>query len=280
MDLAIQLDVNVVNTFWMSPLVINRLDVLTCKNKIKEFEAEHLRARRPLRQDAAWMVNQRWRYRGMHVSIRPFTDIQRSNRISQENMNELLDINNMPMIPDRTTGDGWSMRPFGAFNISMSRYAFLFEQLDIENIGDHRFIVCFADGYGGATKVLSKMTTDSQFLFVTSPTTSGEIPIPYGVEDPTSRNKVICDPIIRGRWDLTDISNMQALEEDYPYNVNMCICDAEVPHSGDSTNTYEKIWCKTVTYWLRNGSPNSLLILKVYMSNFDLILRIIARLRP
>jgi len=262
-------------------IVLRRMDIITCKEKVRQFEAREERVRGMNQVLDHLLPDWDWAVQGNYLMIRPF-DVRNTRReISLASKQELLDLSERALIYDRIASPLWLSRPAGAFNISMSRYMYIFDQIRMYGFGTHRFCVAFGDGLGGATRVVGSMCRNSRILFVTSPTSSGECPIPAHVETQGRGNQVITTPIRTGRWDLQEVSNFKTYEEDYEFLVDVCICDAEVVGAPDvRRKSYEKIWKNVTVYFFRNSKENSILIIKVYLYYWDLLLRLIAFVRP
>nr|QJW70343.1 RNA-dependent RNA polymerase [Erysiphe necator associated negative-stranded RNA virus 1] len=278
-DMIEDRDAGVIRTFQRSRVILTKLDLVACKHKIKEFEPRQPAANPALEQTDNQMPELAYHCTGIHTAIRVINDHQMQRQLLPERIADLDRLVAVDMENRRVTGDTWVNRPIGMANISMSRYAFLLDQIGVRGLGEHRFIVCLADGYGGASRVMSQLCRSSRILFVTSPTASGEAPIPIGITANERNNVVLPHLITVGRWDLREESNFRAMENDYRYTVDLCLCDAEVIGE-NKEESYFKIWSYCSIYFLRNGRPTSLLILKMYLVFWRSILKIVALLRP
>lgn len=260
---------------------ITKGDILTCKRLIRIYEYEPFTDNTLGMEGGSWDEFDHVRMGGPGVwNIVPFEPHQSVDQILGYIMEELTLIT-YPIVPvANTLTNTWKRRPVGVGNISSSRMADIFDQMGLEDLGENRYIAAFADGYGGMSQVLSSMVTSSQFIFVTTPTKSSELPLPIALLENDRENNFLTASLDVGRYDLKVMSNMTFLEENYGFVIDICVCDAEIVLPAGQKEGYWDIWRHVSVYFLRNCKPRSLLIIKVYMECTKDIMRLITLLSP
>nr|QLL27733.1 putative RdRp [Leveillula taurica associated chu-like virus 1] len=171
----------------------------------------------------------------------------------------------------------WAKRLYGSGNISASREVELLHNLGIKEFNDNINVAIFADGYGGTMMVVDKLTKNSNFVFVTSPTALGTKSYPVG-NLVNEGNKLLAQNIVTDRWDLSEPTNLMRLEEYHPLLYSYVTCDAELIGDLNNDTGYYSIWSLVTAFALRNMLPGGILRIKVYLQFTKSILKLVSML--
>lgn len=192
---------------------VSRVDILTCKNMLQALREDLPRRGPDWNQHGGGMQHLTGRIMA-HFTRIPYYDEMASTEIISplilQPIDDLLNIQPNNLI---TVDRSWTITPIGLFNISMSRLAWVLEDIGLRNIGDNRIIAALGDGYGGYTQVINQLTGGSKIIFMTSPTSLNEQPVPTLYPNSGTLNEVDTYMIEIDRWDLTEWSNFSRLEE-------------------------------------------------------------------
>lgn len=154
----------------------------------------------------------------------------------------------------------------------MSRLAWLFSDIEIQNLGNNRIIAALGDGYGGYTQVINQMTSGSRIIFKTSPTSLNEQPVPTLYSNYNEMNEVDTYLIEIDRWDLTEWSNFIRLELHKNNPLDIVYCDAELPNKPESASEYLKVWHNICTYAVMNCMVTKTFVIISFILYIQLIL--------
>lgn len=258
-------DERLINAHRNPTIFVSRMDLLTCKNAL-----QRLREVLPER-DVEWQNRRELlpligrNINSPFVRIpyyEPLSEMNQPSRIVEENMERCLDLESHSRV---VIDKSWLYTPIGLFNISMSRLAWLINDLQLQGMGTDKICAILGDGYGGYTQVLNQLLHNSKFIFMTSPTSVGENPIPVLYDNQGDENEVDSYLIQVDRWDLTEISNFIALEAHRNNLVDIVLCDAEMVPAMAEKETYLRMWYNVCTYAVRNAKQNSILVIKIYL---------------
>lgn len=173
----------------------------------------------------------------------------------------------------------WTIRPIGSGNISMSKAYSVLCSIGLHTLPDHINCACLGDGYGGYSAVVCAITKGSRILFNTKPNRQGGTAMPtYALElAELQNNQIEYSDIELGHYDLAEITTYEVLEK-HTRALNLITMDAEVlPRL---TSIRHRMLHYVVRFFIRNGLPGAVLILKVYSDEAANWLGLLGHLRP
>ncbi|AYP67566.1 RNA-dependent RNA polymerase [Genoa virus] len=173
----------------------------------------------------------------------------------------------------------WTARPLGMGNISMSKAVGVLSALGLSKLPDRLSAVCLGDGYGGYTAVVAGMTQGGRVVYNTMPNRRGTNPLPVaGLEAAGRTNSVIeYSDIARGHYDLAEAVTLMMMEK-HTSVAGLVVLDAE-PSPIVSSERVAMLH-NVVTFFLRVGQKGSVLIMKVYITEFLQWAGVIGKLSP
>ncbi|QKI28861.1 hypothetical protein [Solanum melongena chuvirus-like virus] len=173
----------------------------------------------------------------------------------------------------------WYLYRFQGFGTSApSKLAEIFQSLGLTSLPDGIAVSCLADGHGGFLAFIDKMTKSSVFLFNTLITTPTMEAHPSHWDSTSSANDVNYEALSEQYHNLELVETMIRLEKTFPYHSLIITVDAQT--IGLDIQRRENLIDNVLIYYLRNRLATGILILKLYMNEFNLNLRVLSFLNP
>nr|WFD55778.1 MAG: L protein [Changping Tick Virus 3] len=174
----------------------------------------------------------------------------------------------------------WMHRPYGSGNLSMSKYADIFEQIGLTDLPPSLRCYGLGDGYGGACAVLGTIAKESQVVYISLPGL-GDFARPYAAYEVMARTGSCLSQSsnMEEYNDLTSEATYQRMEQKY-FKSDIIVLDAESYKTRERHK--EKLRLNMLhyvaNYFIRTGVENSVLVLKFYIPEWRLILQILGKL--
>jgi hypothetical protein len=147
--------------------------------------------------------------------------------------------------------------------------------LEIQELPDACSYLCLADGYGGFTATISSLTNNSYIGFNTLIDTKVMSETrPHSALTPLiqRQNEIDYDLVLESISDLTRRATVELLEKSHRRYL-VITCDAQTVEM-DMDNRH-KLLSHVSSYYLRNRSVNGILVIKLYMNETAVNLRMI-----
>nr|WAS28124.1 MAG: polymerase [Chuviridae sp.] len=269
--------------FWrivtQKTITILRTDLVSCINRLKN-EGIHAPPKRPRPQRTVEVLLP-------NISLRTIVNKVVLKTTLPENTSSHLIAEPDHGIPDefRVQSDGlfdtrWIHRPYGSGNLSMSKYADIFEQLGLTEIPPGIRSYGLGDGYGGACAVLGTLSKESQVVYVSLPGL-GDFARPYAAYEILAKTGSVLSQSsnLEEYNDLTSIATFERMEQKY-FTSDIIVLDAESYKTPDKYQLDARLRMLhyVSNYFIRTGVENSVLILKFYIPEWRLILQILGKL--
>nr|QKK82916.1 RNA-dependent RNA polymerase [Umea virus] len=173
----------------------------------------------------------------------------------------------------------WLHRPVGMGNISMSKAASVLGSLGYRTLPEGLSCACLGDGYGGYSSVCAALVSKGRVVYNTFPNRMGSCPEPITALEAASRTNTTVEysDIDRGHYDLTLSVTFEMMEK-HTHLVGLVTLDAEMKPLVCEDRA--KMLNYTSTFFVRRGQQGSVLILKVYIQEFDQWMSILGWLVP
>nr|WAS28007.1 MAG: polymerase [Bole Tick Virus 3] len=261
----------------LNPTVeIYRTDLVACANRVREEQTGsfHLGPTAAVVSESTMPTIDARKHRSLYIA--PF-DIHEASNTPPTGYTWSIEPD--PEFKGTIFNRRWTLRPIGSGNISMSKAYTVLCSIGLPVLPDNINCACLGDGYGGYSAVVCSITKGSRILFNTKPNRQGGTAMPvYALEvAELQQNQVEYSDIELGHYDLAEPTTYRVFEK-HTKALNLITMDAEIlPRLCQVRHDMLHYVCR---FFVRNGLPGSVLILKVYSDEAPIWLGIVGWLRP
>lgn len=168
----------------------------------------------------------------------------------------------------------WYINRFVGFGTSApSKLVEIFSAFGLDELPMYSAYTALADGHGGFISTMDRLTSGSHLQFNTLIDNDNMEVHPSSWDSDFSTNDMNYDATINHQSDLTLSETVQAMEHSFEYLSQIITCDAQT-YNLDLGLRYHLLRNVTV-YYLRNRLPDGMLIIKLYMDELKLNMRLI-----